>query len=301
MFIVNYHNVIDRPLGPFDRRSLRIPVEEFREEIRCLRDRFHPVPLDTLLEMARQGDTDPRAVAVTFDDGYAGVLRHGLPAMQELGIVATMFVITDALREGPALLRHDDELEMAFRLTTAARLRLSSFGYPDQPLETDADRMRCLLAVKRELKTLKDDVRRSAHRIILERLAVTSEQCRLAAFDDTYRTLDANGLSRLLASGWTVGSHSRSHRALSGLSGDELRSEIVTSREELGRALGVDVTLFAYPYGGPHHVGDQAPRIVAAAGYRCAMTAQPGAVGIDTDWFLVPRVSFAELTEMAPS
>jgi peptidoglycan/xylan/chitin deacetylase (PgdA/CDA1 family) len=300
VFIVNYHNVVDQPLDAFDRRSLRIPVEEFREEMRRLRDRFDPVPLETLLGMARQGDTDPRAIAVTFDDGYAGVLKHGLPAMQELGIVATMFVITDALREGPALLRHDDELEMAFRLTTAAHLRLSSFGYPDQPLEADADRMRCLLAVKRELKTLKDDLRRSAHRIVLERLAVTPEQCRLAAVDDKYRRLDTSGLSRLLASGWTVGSHSRSHRALSSLGGDEARSEIVGSREDLGRALGVDVTLFAYPYGGPQHVGDQAPRIVAGSGYRYALTAQPGTVGVDTDWFLVPRVSFGELMETAP-
>jgi peptidoglycan/xylan/chitin deacetylase (PgdA/CDA1 family) len=300
VLIVNYHNVVDPPLDAFDRRSLRIPAEEFRNEMRCLRDRFHPVPLDTLLGMARQGETDPRAVAVTFDDGYAGVLTHGLPVMQELGIVATMFVITDALRDGPALLRHDDELEMAFRLTKAPRLKLSSFGYPDQPLETEADRMRCLLAVKRELKVLKDELRRSAHRIVLERLAVTPEQCRLAAVDDKYRMLDASGLSRLLASGWTIGSHSRSHRALSGLGGDELRSEIVTSREELGRALGVEVTLFAYPYGGPQHIGDQAPRIVAGSGYQYALTAQPGTVGVDTDWFLVPRVSFGELMEMAP-
>ena len=300
MFIVNYHNVVDQPLDAFDRRSLRIPVEEFRDEMRCLRDRFDPVPLDILLDRARRGDADPRAVAVTFDDGCAGAMRHGLPVMQELGIVATMFVITDTLRPGPALLRHDDELEMAFRLTRAPQLRLSSFGYPDQPLETDADRMRCLLAVKRELKVLKDDVRRAAHRIVLERLAVTPEQCRLAAADEKFRTLDASDLSRLLASGWGIGSHSRSHRALSGLGVDHLRSEIATSREELERALGLEVTLFAYPYGGARHVGDQAPRVVAGSGYRYALTAQPGTVGVDTDWFLVPRVSFAELMAMAP-
>ena len=299
MFIVNYHNVLDQPLDAFDRRSLRIPVGEFREEMRCIRDRFNPVPLDALLEMARQGHTDPRAVAVTFDDGYAGVLRHGLHVLQELGIVATMFVITDALREGPGALRHHDELEMAFRLTRASQLKLSSFGYADQPLATEADRMRCLLAVKRELKTLKEDHRRMAHRVVLERLAVTPEQCRLAALEDRHRMLDGPGLSRLLAAGWGIGSHSRSHRTLSKLGGDELRSEIVKSREDLKGALGLDVTLFAYPYGAPEHVGEQAPHILAESGYRYALTAQPGTVGADTDWFLVPRVSFAELTQMA--
>jgi peptidoglycan/xylan/chitin deacetylase (PgdA/CDA1 family) len=299
MFIVNYHNVLDQPLDVFDRRSLRIPVDEFRAEMRHLRDRFHPVPLTTLLDMAREGHVDPRAVAVTFDDGYAGVLRHGLPVMQELDIVATMFVITDALREPPGTLRHHDELEMAFRLTTASHLKLASFGYPDQPLESEADRMRCLLAVKRELKTVQDDLRGLAHRTILARLGVTPEQCRLAAIDDKHRMLDVDGLSRLIAAGWTVGSHSRSHRTLSQLGEDALRSEVAASREELERALGVSVTLFAYPYGGAAHVGDQAPRLVAASGYRYGLTAQPGAVGPETDWFQVPRVSFDDLMAMA--
>jgi peptidoglycan/xylan/chitin deacetylase (PgdA/CDA1 family) len=269
-------------------------------EMRGLRDRFNPVPLDTLLDMARQGHTDPRAVAVTFDDGYAGVLRHGLPVMQQLGIVATMFVITDALREGPGTLRHHDELEMAFRLTTVSHLRLTSFGYPDQPLAAEADRMRCLLAVKRQLKTVTEDLRHLAHRVILERLAVTPEQCRLAAIEDKHRMLDASGLSRLLDAGWSIGSHSRSHRTLSNLGAAELRSEIVTSREDLERAFGLKVTLFAYPYGGREHVGDRAPRMVAESGYRYGLTAQPGVVGPDTDWFLVPRVSFDELLAMAP-
>jgi peptidoglycan/xylan/chitin deacetylase (PgdA/CDA1 family) len=300
VFIVNYHNVLDQPLDVFDRRSLRIPVDEFRVEMRCLHDRFHPVPLHTLLDMARQGHVDPRAVAVTFDDGYAGVLRHGLPIMEELDIVGTMFVITDVLREAPDTLRHHDELEMAFRLTTAPLLALASFGYPDQSLATESDRMQCLLAVKRQLKTVKDDLRLLAHRTILARLGVTPEQCRLAAIDDRHRMLAADGLSRLLTAGWTIGSHSRSHRTLSQLADDALQSEIATSREELERALGVAVTLFAYPYGGPQHIGDQAPRLVAASGYRYGLTAQPGTVGPDTDWFRVPRVSFDELVAMAP-
>jgi len=300
MFIVNYHNVLDQSLDLFDRRSLRIPLDEFRVEMRWLRDRFHPVPLDTLLDMAREGHVDPRAVAITFDDGYAGVLRHGLPVMQELDIVGTVFVITDALREEAGSLRHHDELEIAFRLTTAPILRLASFGYPDQPLATEADRMGCLLAVKRQLKTVKEDLRLLAHKVILDRLGVTPEQCRRAALDDKHRMLDADGLLQLSAAGWSIGSHSRSHRTLSHLNNDELQAEIATSREELERALGLAVTLFAYPYGGPEHVGDQAPRIVAASGYRYALTAQPGAVGPDTDCFLVPRVSFDELVAMAP-
>ncbi len=299
MFIVNYHNVVDRPLDAFDRRSLRIPVEEFRAEMRQLHDRFRPVPLETLLDMARHGHADPRAVAITFDDGYAGVWRHGLPVLREFGLAATVFVIADALRDEPGALRHHDELEIAFRLTTAPSLRLSSFGYPDQPLETEADRARCLLGVKRRLKSVRDDLRRLAHRVILERLAVTPAACRAAADAGRHQMLDAAGLRRLLAAGWTIGSHSCSHRTLSQLDDADLRAEVMTSRDVIERVLGVAVTQFAYPYGGPEHIGADAPRVVAAAGYRYALTAQPGAVGPDTDWFHVPRVSFDELMALA--
>ena len=299
MFVVNYHNVLDGPLDAFDRRSLRIPSAEFREEMRVLRDRFHPVPLDTLLEMARGGRPDPQAVAVTFDDGYAGVLRHGLPIMRAQGIVATMFVITNVLGDDPAPLQLHDELEMAFRLTRARVLRLSSFGYPDQSLETEADRVRCMLAVKGVMKAAREDLRRLAHRVVLERLGVSAGQCRLAALEDRHRMLDAGGLQQLLDAGWTVGSHSRSHRTLGALGEDEMRAEAVASREDLERALGRAVTLFAYPYGGAAHVGDVAPRIVAESGYRYAFTAEPGRVEAGTDWYRIPRVSFGELIELA--
>lgn len=299
MYIVNYHNVVARPLDALDRRSLRIPLDQFRREMRHLRDRFHPVALEALLDMARQGRVDARAVAITFDDGYLGVSRYGWPAMQELGLRAAMFVVSETLAADPAVLRRDDELEMAFRLTTIPVLRVSSFGYPDQPLTTPDERMRAMKAVKGVLKSLSDGLRQRSHQALLERLGVTPEDCRRAAGDEKYRLVNVDDLSRLVAAGWTVGSHTRTHRTLSALGDADVRSELVESRRDLMRLLGVDVTLLAYPYGGPRHVGRVAPRIAAESGYRYAMTAEPGTVGPRTDWFLVPRVSFEELVAMA--
>jgi peptidoglycan/xylan/chitin deacetylase (PgdA/CDA1 family) len=45
----------------------------------------------------------PRAVVITFDDGYESVYRHAFPVLRRLGLPATAFVYTDFLGGGDAL------------------------------------------------------------------------------------------------------------------------------------------------------------------------------------------------------
>jgi peptidoglycan/xylan/chitin deacetylase (PgdA/CDA1 family) len=295
MFVVNYHNVVTTPLDAFDRRSLRIPLDEFRAEMVWIRDHCHPMPLESLLDQARDGRVDPKAVAITFDDGYVGVEQHALPVLRELGLTATIFVISGTVDAPAGALRRDDEIEVAFRITTAPALRLHAWGQPDQPLTTAEDRRRAMLGVKQVLKGLKDELRERSYRRLLEQLGVTPEACRSAAVDEKFRLCDGAGLRRLAGAGWTVGSHSVTHRALNTLPEDEVRRELADSRRNLERRLGNSVTLLAYPYGGTRHVSPMAARLARDAGYRYALTAEPGSVGPDTDWHLVPRVSFDQL------
>lgn len=55
-------------------------------------------------------------------------------------------------------------------------------------------------------------------------------------------------LKKLIAAGWEVGSHSSSHSMLT-LNHDIVRYEVLQSRLDLEKALGVPVKTFAYPYG----------------------------------------------------
>jgi len=41
------------------------------------------------------GPSPPRAVVLTFDDGYAGLARHAFPVLADLGLRALVFVVTD--------------------------------------------------------------------------------------------------------------------------------------------------------------------------------------------------------------
>jgi peptidoglycan/xylan/chitin deacetylase (PgdA/CDA1 family) len=69
------------------------------------------------------------------------------------------------------------------------------------------------------------------------------------------------------------GAHSRTHPRLPGLEPPELEQEVSGARSELEQALGVPVTVFAYPY------GESSPEVehaVARAGYLAACGVEPG-------------------------
>ena len=73
--------------------------------------------------------------------------------------------------------------------------------------------------------------------------------------------------------GIEFGSHTLTHPFLPDISDEKLRCELVESKRRLEDALGVEVTTFAYPYGG---VDRRVRSAVADAGYKLAFTTLPG-------------------------
>src|SRR5438093_1176791 len=87
--VLAYHNVVGTTALRGDR-SLHVPVARFRAQLERLVPRFRFVPLVELLARHRSGRSIRGLAAVTFDDGYRGVLRHALPVLQQLGVPATV-------------------------------------------------------------------------------------------------------------------------------------------------------------------------------------------------------------------
>lgn len=61
--------------------------------------------------------------------------------------------------------------------------------------------------------------------------------------------LSEGQLQQLAAAGWEIGSHSQTHANLTEIERGQWRPEILGSKLELQRALGVDIESFAYPFG----------------------------------------------------
>lgn len=77
-----------------DPHHLFVPAEALRRWLVALRRRgFTPVTLDAWLA----GGCPRRAVLVTFDDGYAGLVEHAVPVLRDTSTPAAVFVLPGLL------------------------------------------------------------------------------------------------------------------------------------------------------------------------------------------------------------
>jgi peptidoglycan/xylan/chitin deacetylase (PgdA/CDA1 family) len=92
--ILMYHSIAAAPNDA--TRELSVGPEAFAEQMALLGDQgFTPVDTAALAASWRSGGPLPeRPVLITFDDGYEGVHRHGLPVLAKHGFAATLFVST---------------------------------------------------------------------------------------------------------------------------------------------------------------------------------------------------------------
>ncbi|MFE2963486.1 polysaccharide deacetylase family protein [Streptomyces sp. NPDC059340] len=92
--ILMYHSIAAAPNDA--TRELSVGPEAFAEQMALLGDQgFTPVDTAALAASWRSGGPLPeRPVLITFDDGYEGVHRHGLPVLAKHGFASTLFVST---------------------------------------------------------------------------------------------------------------------------------------------------------------------------------------------------------------
>ena len=95
-----------------DHRGLFVSPDLFREQLAWLKShRYKSVSLDAVIASVTGGKPLPaRWVSLTFDDGWRDNYTAALPALQEYGFGATVFLITDRVARNEPLGRWDDYL-----------------------------------------------------------------------------------------------------------------------------------------------------------------------------------------------
>jgi peptidoglycan/xylan/chitin deacetylase (PgdA/CDA1 family) len=101
--------------------------------------------------------------------------------------------------------------------------------------------------------------------------------------------MDWNDLRELARRGHTVGSHTMTHRRMSGISASEARRELEGSRSTLGEQLGRRVEDLSYPYGRASDGRTDLVELARSAGYRSCFSAVRGENRPGTDPYLIRR------------
>jgi peptidoglycan/xylan/chitin deacetylase (PgdA/CDA1 family) len=106
--VLMYHRVTPVPSAG-SAPTWNVTPERLQLQLEGLLERgFEPWRLSDMVDATRRGERIGRnAFAVTFDDGYACLLKHALPVLTRLAVPATVFLVTGYI-ENPNPLPFDD-------------------------------------------------------------------------------------------------------------------------------------------------------------------------------------------------
>jgi peptidoglycan/xylan/chitin deacetylase (PgdA/CDA1 family) len=303
--ILLYHRIAELR---FDPQLLAVTPHRFAQHLEALREYGRLMSLGDMDAALRDRRLPPRAIAVTFDDGYADNLDCGKPLLARYDTPATVFVATSYLGSEREFWWDDLErlLLLPGRLPETLRLRIGStireWHVGDASVYSEEDYRRH--ADWNVERAHDPSPRHTVYRALCRLLRGVSGAERTAALDDlshlagvtptgrpTHRALSLEGLGRFVADGVVdVGAHASSHGTLSALSLAAQRSEIVESKDRLQEITGRAVTGFAYPFGGRADYTSTTVGLVRDAGFALACSNVPGLVRRRTDPLQWPRV-----------
>lgn len=278
--ILMYHRVYRDRSGP----RWRLEERHFRAQISHLVTSYHVLPLGEMIDILIDGrPLPPRAVAVTFDDGYRDNVTHAFPVLRELGCPATIFLAAGYV--GTDQTFWWDKLAHVLATTRRSRSDVerilgATYGLPAPDwAATSAEQL--VLVLKRFPEKEKQET--------VDRIAEDLDVGPTANVND--RMMSWQEARELVSSGLiTMGSHAVTHRNLKRLPIAEATWEITESKAILERELGRPVDLFSYPFGAPEN--DFTPEVKAAvqdAGFRASFTVVLGLVRRGVDLFELPR------------
>lgn len=251
------------PSGVWDE-SLHLPVSTFRAIATQLASRYQVLPLTEMAAILQAGEKlPPRAVALTFDDGYASNYELAFPILSELGLPATIFLTTGFVDGTHPLWFQEVDRSM-----------------------NDASGLQEALT---RLKKLPDDEMR------LEVQRRVHELAPAKTIPAVTRALSWNQVREMQKSGLICfGGHTHTHPILARCTPEQQREEIQTCRDRIQAELGQTPRLFAFPNGGPGDFTETTVELLKEAGFQTACTMINGRLGAESTMLQWPRYGSPE-------
>ncbi len=273
--ILIFHRVLAAPDPLFPETP---SAADFEERLQWIKSWFNVMPLGDAIKRLYSGSLPARALAITFDDGYADNVELAAPILRRLGLSATFFISTGFLH-GECM--WNDQVIEAIRQDPSDEIDLRTIGLPKFALNSATERKRTIETLLTTIKHREPGERQSTVNAIVA-AAGGRHAPSLMMRPDQVRTLKALGMD--------VGAHTVTHPILTRVDGAVARDEMMRSKLELEKILGEAVPLFAYPNGVPGK--DYAIEHTAMArdcGFEAAVSTAWGAASKRTDRFQLPR------------
>jgi len=282
--ILTYHSIQDRPeqyantIGCDCIHATSI----FEWQMEFIARRFSAVNMDDIWRFLKgEKNLPPRAVAVTFDDGFKDNVRVAAPILNRFGIPGTFYVLIGSVDQSKApwycLLRH------AFFTSRNSKWMDPFSGTIHDLTDSEAREGAFVNAVGVCAKSSAPAREELVQNVVrsLDREPFPNESDLMMNWDD------ARSLAK---SGHVVGSHTMTHPNVAHISAEDARNELNESKLKLEEELGEPVKHFSYPHPALNPQWNETTlKITEELGYATAVTTTSGAVRADARPLAIPR------------
>ncbi len=275
-----YHGVVEQALDPFCWHML--PVDAFREQLRYVKRNYEVLPLGDALRHLADGTLPERSCAITFDDGFLNNRTVALPVLQELGLPATIFLVTGFVGTNKAL--WPDRVYLALQQTDAAWLDATHMDLGTLSLADARAKAEAVERVLTHCKRLPAPDKDAQLQQLLDALGIDPEPGPFTLM--SWHDVGALAETGLIA----FGGHTTRHDLLSRLHDAQVESEVRLSHAEVARRVGVTPTCFAYPNGRAEDFDARAKAAVKALSLHWAVSTENGLVDAQSDPLALPRM-----------
>lgn len=298
--VLMYHRVLPAPAASdvFSSDSIVVSARNFERHMRLLRRHFNPVSVAELEDMlAGRAPWKPRAVLVSFDDGWYDNAEYAAPILREHRIPAVVFVAT-----GYVGTSHTFWQERLTRLLHVAcrhpQARSLLAGIAEVEL-TDLAEEPARACIRELVSSWKARPRREIDAAIASLEGRLRAKHALPADNGGDRFMSWEQVIALQRGGLiTIGSHAHSHAPLPTLTPREAAADLATARDQLAERLGHEPRYFAYPNGDHDEASVDAVR---GAGHTLAFVTRTGRVQSGDAPLAIRRINVGDRgTESTP-
>ena len=101
-------------------------------------------------------------------------------------------------------------------------------------------------------------------------------------------------IRHLVACGFDIGCHTRTHIDMGSANPDLIRSELTASKDKLEVELQIPISMFVYPFGGKANINEDSLQMVREAGFSCCASCYGGTNDALLDPFNLKRVGIGK-------
>lgn len=263
-----------------------LPVKLFCEEIDYINKNFEIICIEEFDHRLKGLCLSGKEAVLTFDDGYESMIRVVDPILRAKGLPYTIFVSTNYITSGE--LYPTTYNRLLTRTGVVNNIQLPSIGF-EHSLEGRKNQIESADLISHELKNshvhqverildeLKSFIRESEWETLIKRYPSVKPMNW-----DMVKELSRRG-------GVTIGSHCCQHICCHGKQDiEDLRSEIVGSKDVIEKQLGKPCDYFAYPNGMYTNESNNIVRENYSLGFS---TSRNERISYSSDYAVVPRIS----------